>query len=219
MDISAPPLIDLVSVNFKHYAQGSAYERGCFFSGLPTLFITGYQPEENNKIYLGGNMANVLPQPDAKAYFVEVGSEFNALRTNLQDKKAEMATLGARMLESQKAGVESAEALARRQNGEESLLSDIAQTISAKMTRALTWLAEWQGITDEVKFELNRDFLPLAMSGQDIQALVSAWQQGAISNVTLFNNLKAGEIIDADVSFDEEQERINSAAPVLSMAA
>jgi hypothetical protein len=220
-DVYPPPLIDLVDANFHHYQQSSAYERGCFFSGLPTLFITGYQPDDNNAIYIGGNQANVLPQPDAKAYFVEVGSEFNALRNNLSDKKQEMALLGARMMESQKAGVESSEAIARRQNGEESILADMAQTISEGMTKALRWFAQWQGVEDtsNIRYQLNRDFLPMQMSAQDIQALVGAWQQGAISNQTLFDNLKAGEVIEPDVTFEEEQERINSAAPVLSMAA
>jgi hypothetical protein len=40
---------------------------------------------------------------------------------------------------------------------------------------------------------------------------VSSWQAGAISQYTLFDNLQRGEIISDSVTFEEEQERINSA--------
>lgn len=221
IDVEAPPLIDLATTVLHHYQQATSYERGCFFSGLPTLFISGISNSNDDgsavEISIGGNLANILPRPDSKAYYVEVASEFNALRTNLEDKKREMAVLGARMLESQKAGVEAADAIARRMSGEESLLSIMAQTVSMGLTRALQIFSDWVSANGTVSVELNRDFMPAGLSSQDMAGLVSAWQQGALSSETLFNNLKAGEIIADDVTFEIEQERINSAA--LSFAA
>src|SRR5574340_227981 len=214
IDVEAPPLIDLATTNLHHYMPATSYERGCFFSGLPTLFISGVNNTNDDgtpvEISIGGNLANILPRPDARAYYVEVAGEFNALRQNLEDKKNEMAVLGARMLESQKAGVESADAIARRMSGEESMLSMMAQTVSMGLTQALQWFSDWAGATGEVSVELNRDFMPAGITAQDMTALISAWQQGAISQETLFDNLKAGEVIDSDVTFEEEQERINS---------
>lgn len=215
IDVEAPPLIDLATTVLHHYQQATSYERGCFFSGLPTMFISGINNENSDgstvEISIGGNLANILPRPDAKAYYVEVAGDFNALRTNLEDKKREMAVLGARMLESQKAGVEAADAIARRMSGEESLLSIMAQTVSMGLTTALQWFSDWAGATGEVSVELTRDFMPAGMTSQDMVAQIGAWQQGAISQQTLFENLKAGEIIASDVSFDEEQERIAGA--------
>lgn len=210
--VEAPPLIDLVTTNFHHYMQATSYERGCFFSGLPTLFISGLEDSEK-EISIGGSMANALGNPDAKAYYVEVASQFEALRRNLDDKKQEMAVLGARMLEAPKAGVEAAETIARRQSGEMALLSDISQTLSDAIGHALQWFSDWAGAASEVRFALNRDFLPAGISAQDVTALVSAWQAGAFSAETLFENLKAGEIIADGVGFEEEQERIGSAQP------
>lgn len=214
-DMDAPPLIDLVTTNLHHYQQATSYERGCFFSGLPTMFISGTDSLDADgnpvEISIGGAIANILPRPEARAYFVEVAGEFNALRTNLEDKKREMAVLGARMLEQQKATVESADTIARRQYGEESTLVCIGMTLSIGVTKALQWLCDWAGARGEVKVRLNSDFLPAGMTSQDITTLVSAWQQGAISGETLFDNLKAGEII-GDVSYEEEQERIAGAS-------
>lgn len=214
MEVDAPPLIDLVTTNFHHFLQATSYERGCFFSGLPTMFITGSDSFDSDgnpiEISIGGALANILPRPEARAYFVEVAGEFNALRTNLEDKKREMAVLGARMLEQQKAGVESADTIARRQYGEESTLAAISLTISMAAKQVLQLVADWQGINGDIKVRLNTDFLPSGMTAQDITSLISAWQQGAISGETLFDNLKAGEII-GDVSYEEEQERIAGA--------
>ena len=222
-DVEAPPLIDLATTNLHHYMQATSYERGCFFSGLPTLFVYGVNSQNPDgsefEISIGGNMANILPRPDSRAEMVEVTSQFAALRTNLEDKKREMAVLGARMLESQKAGVEAADTVARRMAGEESLLSIMAQTLSMGITSALKVFVEWAGANGEVVFELNRDFMPVGMSAQDIAAIVKAWQDGAISQETMFDNLQSGEIIDSSVTFEEEQERIASTPSSLSAPA
>lgn len=213
MAVGAPPLVDLVTTNFHHYMQATSYERGCFFSGLPTMFISGMEDSDGD-ISIGGPVANALGSPNAKAYYVEVTSQFEALRTNLEDKKREMAVLGARMLEGGKntGGVEAAETVARRQSGEESVLAAMAETVSQGLTRALTWMAMWLGEKGEVVYALNKDFLPMPMTAQDLTALVSAWQNGAISQQTLFENLKAGEIVAESATFEEEQARIYDAA-------
>lgn len=214
MDVDAPPLIDLVTTNFHHYRQATSYERGCFFSGLPTMFISGME-DADGAISIGGSVANALGNPNAKAYYVEVSSKFEALRTNLEDKKREMAVLGARMLEGGKntGGVEAAETVARRQSGEESVLASMAATASQGLTKALQWMAMWIGDTSPVSYSLNRDFLPQSMTAQELTALVAAWQSGAISQETLFNNLKAGEIVADSDTFEEEQARIANAYP------
>ena len=214
IEMDAPPLIDLVTTNFHLFLQATSYERGCFLSGLPTLFIGGSDTLDQDgnpvEISVGGALANILPRPESWVKYAEVMSEFNALRTNLEDKKREMAVLGARMLEQQKASVESADTIARRQYGEESTLACIAVTLSMGATKVLQWVADWAGIDGDIRVNLNTDFLPAGMTSQDITALVGAWQSGAISGETLFDNLKAGEII-GDVNYEEEQERIAGA--------
>lgn len=210
--VVAPPLIDLGTTNLHHYMQATSYERGCFFSGLPTMFISGVNAQDTT-IAIGGSIANILPKPDSKAYYVEVMGEFNALRTNLEDKKREMAVLGARMLESQKAGVETSDAITRRQNGELSLLASLASTIEQGATIALRWFTEWASATGDVSIKLNKDYLPAGMTAQEAVAFMQLRDGAAISEETLFDNLKAGEIIADDTTFEEEQSRIMSTSP------
>lgn len=212
IELSAPPLIDLVTTNFHHYQQATSYERGCFISGLPTLFTYGAQMNPGEALYIGGTTANNFTDPSAHAEFVEVKSGFSALRQNLEDKKAEMAILGARMLETRSGGVEAAETVARRNNGEESLLADFAQARSREFKRAIEIMAQWAGIESDVEVEINRDFLPMDMSPQAITALLSVVQAGRMSHQEFFNNMVKGEVISDGVTFEEEQERINSSA-------
>jgi hypothetical protein len=209
--VSSPPLLDLVDMNLAHYMVTSDYEHACHFSGLPTLFITGHRMEDGDPpITLGGTSANCLPDPMAKAFYVETTGDFPALRTNLEDKKSQMAVLGARMLEGQKSTVESAETQKTRQSGEQSQLAAMSQVINITITNALTTFLRWAGLTGDVAYTLNNDFMPIRMSAQELTALIGSWQSGAISNQTLFDNLQDGEIIAQGVTFEVEQERINS---------
>ena len=125
-----------------------------------------------------------------------------------------MAVLGARLLEDQKKAVETADAIRLRHSGENSLLATIADTVSRGLTVALTWLAEWQSAAGDVSVQLNKDFVDVAMTPQEITAMVAAWQSGGISRETLFYNLQRGEVIPAERTFEEEVELIERDAPL-----
>lgn len=205
-----PPLIDLVDLNLSHYRTAADYEHGCHFTGLPTGYITGFTPAEGQKIYLGSQTMLTFPAPDTQVGFLEFsGAGLSALKENMERKEAQMAVLGARMLEAQKRGVESAETAAIHRAGENSMLSSTAQAISLGMWKALQTFSNWAGGQVDVVFALNRDFFPMPMDAQSLTALVGAWQAGAISKQTLFDDLKQGQIIGDEKEFEEEEVQIN----------
>ena len=86
----------------------------------------------------------------------------------------------------------------------------MSQVINITITNALTTFLRWAGLTGDVAYTLNNDFMPIRMSAQELTALIGSWQSGAISSQTLFDNLQDGEIIAQGVTFEVEQERINS---------
>lgn len=218
--IDEPPLIDLVDMNLSHYRTAADYEHGCHFTGLPTPVISGYVPgsDENGKtekFFIGSMTAWVFPRPDAKASFLEFkGEGLNALEKNLSKKENHMAILGARMLEVQRNGVESAQTAAIHRGGEQSMLSSVAQAISIGVTKVLRTFCEFAGAdSSNVKFELNRDFFPVPMDSLQLTAIIAAWQNGAISYETMLENLKKGEIVKLELSAEDEQKRIKEYEP------
>lgn len=212
-EVDEPPLIDLINMNVSHYQTSASLEHGCHFTALPTLVLTGWKKENpNDKVYLGSEAALVTSNPEAKATFCEFsGQGLGALEKNLDRKEKQMAVLGARMLEPQIRGVESAEVASIHRVGEQSMLSSVSMAISLNMTKVVKWFVEWGGGDPlQVKIQMNKDFYPVPMTPQMLLALISGWQQGVpgLSDQGLFEQLKAGEIVAEDVDLEDEQERI-----------
>lgn len=213
-DIDAPPLIDLVDMNLHHY-RISAIKCNALPFAVPTMFIAGsLNLEPGEKIYVGSSKAIHSNDPSANASYIEYsGQGLGAVEREIDKAEQQMAVLGARMLESQRNQVESAEGQASRRKGEESVLGAVAITISLGITQALTWFADWAGASGEVEYELNRDFYPVSMTPQMLTALLAGWQSGAFSSQVLFDNLQKGEIIGEDMTLEDEQSRITDRAP------
>jgi hypothetical protein len=123
-----------------------------------------------------------------------------------------MAVLGTRMLESKKRVGETAAAIELRQSGENSILNTASLSISASLTQVLRWVYWWNSTEpipdaigpDLVLASLNTDFSITGMSFQEITALVAAWQAGAISQDTMFDLFRAGEVIAPGRTNEEE---------------
>ena len=219
LDLDDAPILPLADLNLAHYRVTADYEHGCHFTGLPMLFIAGITLGEKDSIYLGSQTAIVTDNENAQGKFIEFsGQGLGSLEKNLESKEKQMASIGARMLEQQKTGVESEGAMQMRSNGENSVLAALAVLASSQLSKMLSFMARWAGVQGEVVVNLNTDYMPVGMSAQDLTALVSAWQLGAISPNTLFDNLKRGEIIKDNKEFEEEQAQINNAAPFLPAA-
>ena len=58
--------------------------------------------------------------------------------------------------------------------------------------------------------KLNTDFGMAGMSSQDLQAVVAAWQSGAISRDTMFELFRSGEILPDGRTNQDEAELIRA---------
>lgn len=221
LDLHDAPILPIADLNLAHYRVTADYEHGCHFTGLPMLFLSGLNTVDdtgkNIPIYVGSQQAIVAPNPDATAQFIEfTGQGLGALEKNLDRKEKQMAVLGARMLEQQKNGVESEGSLQMRANGENSTLASIAKLVADQLSNMLEFMAAWAGVASDVTVELNTDYLPVQMTAEQLNALVAAWQAGAVSKQTLFKNLQRGEVIHDGAEFEDEEEQIGASPPVLA---
>lgn len=218
-----PPLLDMVNVNFHHYKNSADYEHGVHFTGLPTPYITGLQQQtdelgNNITIELGSETCILIPEANGKAGFMEfTGQGLSALEKAMETKKQEMASLGARLLQTDKKAAEAAETARINKSGDSNVISRIVSGVERGLNEMLEIMSAWQGVSPEQNtIELNHDFVDVEMSPQELTALVGAWQAGAMSKETLVYNFQKKELLPDGVSVDDELEKIDTEPPKMT---
>ena len=201
-EVSKSPLEDLVAANLDHYRLNTDYKHGMHFTALPTAFVTGF--DNSAQLRIGSTTAWVTDVLGATASYLEFkGDGLMTFERALDRSERLLSVLGSRLLESQKRVSESAEAIALRQVGESSIISATAASVSASLSQVLRWVFWWHSTeatpaditSTHFNYELNSDFEVSSLGAAEIQALVSAWQSGAISRDTLLHNFRTGEIL------------------------
>lgn len=200
---------DLCDLNIAHYRNSASYENALILTGNPTPCLSGYISDDNETLTLGSSKA-LLFKDGGNSWFLQLGSDgLAAIEKAMSDKANQMALLGARIIAPEKRQVETAETASIHRAGEQSVLTDIAQSVSKSLEKIIKKIGEWVNLSEkqieEIKFELNTDFLPASMSEGKLRELTKTWQSGGISDIEYFNQLKIGEIIDSSKSFEEHQ--------------
>jgi hypothetical protein len=214
--IDMPPVYDLVTLNLSHYRTSADLEHGAHFTGLPTAVVSGYQAKEGEKLSIGSSTAWVFPDPSAKASYLEfTGQGLDSLVNLKKDKELAMAALGARMLSPEKQAAEAYNTMRLRHSGEGAVLSSIVNMIDDGLVKALSIMAQWSGVDGEISCHLNKDFVDASLTAQDILAYVQAWQAGALPKEELFYNLKQGEIIRDETTFEMYTDSLEVELPNL----
>ncbi|MBI1178466.1 DUF4055 domain-containing protein [bacterium] len=209
------PMADIIAVNLDHYRLDADYKHGVHFTALPTAWVSGF--DKSASLRIGASTAWVTDTPGATAGFLEfTGQGLTTFERAMDRDERLMAVLGSRLLEDQKKVGETATAIELRQSGENSILGNIAINVSASLTQVLRWAYWWNSteelpddITNEhVLIELNTDFSTKGLASQDIQAIVAAWQAGAISRDTMTELFRRGEVLPEGRSMEEELKLI-----------
>jgi hypothetical protein len=175
--------------------------------------VSGF--DKSATLRIGSSTAWVSETPGATAGYLEfTGQGLMSFERAMDRDERLMAVLGSRHLQDQKKVGETAEAIRLRQSGEDSALSVITTSVSESLTQVLRWIYWWNstevlpyGLTKaEVTVKLNTDFGIAGLSSADLQAIVAAWQSGAISRDTMFELFRSGEILpDGRTNEDEAQ--------------
>jgi hypothetical protein len=210
-EVKEPPLLDLFDVNLSHYRTSADREHGAHFTALPTAVTIGANTT-TGPLSIGSGVAWDLPM-GADAKMLEFsGAGLASLKDIMEEKRQLMATLGARMLETQKNSAEAAQTVRLRHAGERSALQIMAEALSLGASWLMRWHLFWSGMSEEeadaALVELNPDVMD-ELSAADMQALVSSWQAGAISHKTLYYNMQWGEWTRPGVTFEQEKRDID----------
>lgn len=205
------PLGDIMAVNLDHYRLDADYKHGCHFTALPTAWVSGF--DKAAALRIGSSTAWVSETPGASAGFLEfTGQGLTTFERAMDRDERLMAVLGSRLLENQKRVGETAQAIELRQSGENSILANVATSVSESLTQVMRWAFWWNSteeipelVTDgQVLLELNTDFSTSGMASDELREVVKAWQAGAISRDTMMELFRRGEILpDGRTNQDE----------------
>jgi hypothetical protein len=210
-DVDRGPLEDIVAVNLDHYRLDADFKHGLHFTALPTAWVSGF--DKGATLRIGSSTAWVSETPGANAGFLEFrGQGLETFERAMDRDERLMTVLGSRMLEEAKRVGETATAIELRQSGEYSILGGVAFSVSESLTQVLRWVYWWNSteeLPDDVSdtqalMQLNSDFSTKGLASQDVQAIVGAWQAGAISQDSMFDLFRRGEVLPEGRTNEEE---------------
>jgi hypothetical protein len=225
-EVDKLPLGDVIAVNLDHYRLNADYKHGVHFTALPTAWVSGFGKNANLRI--GSSTAWITETPGAQAGFLEfTGQGLMTFERAMDRDERLMALLGSRLLENNKKVGETAEAIELRQSGEHSILGTLALSVSESLSQVLRW-AYWWNSTEEmpddvsaesIALELNTDFSNKGLTSQDLQAVVAAWQAGALSRDTMLDIFRRGEVLPESRSTEEEAALVAKQRPPMPQPA
>jgi hypothetical protein len=214
-DVAKLPLADIITVNLDHYRLDADYKHGLHFTALPTAWVSGF--DKDSELRIGSSTAWVAETPGAVAGFLEFKGQGLSTFENAQDRDERlMVMLGSRMLEDTKRVGETADAIELRQAGENSILMTLALSVSDSVSQVLRWVYWWNStealpkdVSDDlVVLRINTDFTAKGLTSLELTAIVGAWQAGAISQATMFDLFRKGEVLPTGRTDSEEKSLI-----------
>jgi hypothetical protein len=216
--VNNPPLLDLVNLNLAHYRMSVDHKHGLHFTAMPTPWVSG-AADTNKPLAIGSGTAWVLDK-DGKAGMLEFsGAGLGAIRQDLQDMQANMATLGARLLEPPPRYSETATSVSMRHSSDYATLKSIAQVIEQQISYALKIHSWWtepkikKPEDHESNVELNKVFYEQAVSADELRALLLALQSATISYKTFYARLQNTGWTREGIDYEQELKDIKDQPP------
>jgi hypothetical protein len=218
--IDEAPLYDLAYVNRAHYRNSADYEDSVFFVGQAQPWISGLTEEwrehleKGGRTYTGSRAAILLPQGGAYG-FAQAGPNSMA-KEAMDQKEAQMLSLGARLVEATRAANTATES-ANDKEASTSVLSMCAANVSEAYSQAIRWCARFLdlAIAEDVGYAINQDFTSMKAEANLVTALVAGWQAGAYAKPDLRAFLRRIGVIPVDRTDEEIEEDLEQQGPAL----
>jgi hypothetical protein len=196
-------MYDLATINISHYLTSADLEWGRHIVGLPTPVVSGVDSSTSLKI--GGTAAWILPDAQAKAYYLEFqGQGLQSLEKALAEKIGLMATASARLVDTTTRGSEAAETVRLRYMSEAASLIHIITSVENGLNMMYNMIADLHKATQNVLIEFSREILGMNLNFQDLKVLFDAYLKGQISKESLYYNMKRLEAIDPKRTDEQE---------------
>lgn len=197
-ELYKPPMLDIAEVNLSHYRTSADLEHGRHWVSLPTPVVSGVDGDTTLRV--GSQTAWVLPDKDAKAYYLEfVGQGLQSLEKALAEKHAQMTLFSAQLMNTSTRGSEASDVIKLRFAADAATLASITTAVEVGLNKVYKTMALWEGFNpDEVNITLDKEFINTSLTAAEIQALTKSYVDGAIDEETYIFNLKRGGLVPVD---------------------
>ena len=212
-----PPLSDLADLNVQHWNSSSDQFSILHTARVPILAIIG--TDDDTKIVVGAKAALMLPL-GADAKFVEhSGAAISAGRESLKDLEEQMRTMGAELLVANpgdmtatQSSIDTAQAQCQ--------LGQMAGAFEDALDQVIDIMAQWAGLGDQGDIDVFDDFAAAPVTGANVQpfvvALTTLVASDLLSRETAFGELQRYGIVNDDIEWEVEQEKISKTSMVLT---
>ena len=202
------PLLDLGYINREHFALNVGLSHILHWVGNPFMVGFDIQKNEMEGFKMGSSSISFFSSPKARIDVIQIDSS-SALTIESKIIKCEqkMSVLGAGFLQVEKNGVEAENTVAMRNAGSHATIISVSDTVSRGILKILEMGQDWSGTSGEIIFQLNTDYNLTEMPTKDIIDLGTAKQVGVLSDREIFYNLKKGERLEPNTTFEEWQDR------------
>lgn len=209
-----PPLYDLAQINLAHYRNSADFEESVFMLGQPQVTMTGLDVAwrdhiEASGVYFGSRRVLMGPQ-GATIGILQVQPNTLA-REAMKDKKEEMVSLGARLLQPGSA-VKTEHQSKADTRAAYSVLSLVCDNVSQAFKSALLWVQRYMNASGEVDYAIDTDFDGLTFNPEIVNTLIKAVQGGIVPESDAWRVLRQLNMIDPEKTDEEIRDEIDASS-------
>jgi hypothetical protein len=214
--------------NIGHYQKMAGYENGLHYTSTPSPVAENMKAPVDDKgnpvsVKLGGSEFLFFyggPGVNVNTKFLEfTGAGLGHMRLAINDCIERMAKLGIKALGEEKKVAETEETATIHRSAENGLLGTFAVAMSDKITKAVRYMAKWNGINEKEadgwSYELNNVFDRQGISNQILQIMHSARMSGELPRSAWFAFLKKNGMLPEDIkTYDDFLTELDSDPPI-----
>jgi len=221
-DIDKSPLLDLACLNIAHYRNSADYEESAYFVGQPTFAFAGLDDQWmkdywKDGVYVGSRAAIPLP-PNGSATMLAAPPNILAGEA-MRNKETQMVALGARLLTHGEA-IKTAEQSRTETAAAHSVLSLAVSNMVSAYNTVLEWVAMFtSGSTGTISYDIDTNFASITADPNYINAVVAAWQSGALPKYDMFAAWRNVGLVPDDKSNEDIEDELDAEGGGLNLDA
>jgi hypothetical protein len=203
LQLGKPPLEDLVDLNLAHWRSNSDHNNVLTVARFPILAASGITPDEAKNVVLAPRKVLASRNDKGKFYYLEhSGAAVTVGADDLAALEEKMAYYGADFLR-KRPGNLTATARALDSAEATSPLQDAVNRFNEAVEAALRITGKWMGIEEPGTIQIESEFGPEEIQGDDMTTLREARKLRDLSRQKFLEELKRRGTLDDEFDFEE----------------